>query len=75
MTTDTKDKILKLVRQRDHVRVIDLVRYLGFSSVAVHKQVKRLMERGQLVKNGKPPLVFYSLSAKPLSVVGAVIDQ
>src|SRR3954453_2218166 len=62
MTTDTKDKIIAYIRYHGQARAQDLFETLGISRVAVHKQLKKLLEEGVLVRVGKPPIVFYTLS-------------
>lgn len=63
MMTDTRNKIIKYISQKKQVRVIDLVRYFGFSAVAIHKQLRGLAKDGVVDKTGKPPKVFYVLAA------------
>lgn len=62
MTTNTKQKIVELVTHEGQMRVQDLVRRLNLSNVAIHKQLKGLVEEGRLQKIGKAPLVFYVLT-------------
>lgn len=64
MKTDTKQKILKLVKQKKTIRPHELGRSLSISQVALHKHLKTLMMDHQLVKLGTPPLVYYSLAQK-----------
>src|SRR5690348_11314526 len=64
MITDTRDKILEYVRNNRQVRPHDLVRFLHISEVAVHRQLRNLIDKGQLQKLGKPPFVYYILSSK-----------
>ena len=83
MITNTRDRIVEYVTKNRQARVHDLVGFLGLSHVAVHKQLKALVNSGVLQKAGKPPLVFYTLvskrepsHAKPLlpKAVQSVID-
>jgi len=64
MTTDTREKIIAYITEKQQVRAHDLARYLGIGASAVHRQLKRLVEDDTLQKVGKPPLVFYILSPK-----------
>lgn len=59
MITDTREKILGYIRTHKQARVHDLVRVFGLSHVAIHKQLKKLLDNGQVKKVGKPPLVLY----------------
>ncbi|SRR5258706_525921 len=60
MITDTKDKIISYIASHKKTRPHDLVKLLGISHVAVHKQLRRLLNDGKIKKTGTPPLVFYS---------------
>jgi len=60
MKTNTKSKIYKYIVSKGRVRVHDLVREFDLSHVAIHKQVKQLVEEGKIYKLGKPPLVYYA---------------
>lgn len=62
MTTDTRIKIMGYIKTNGQARAADLVELLGIGNVAVHRQLKKLVENGQLVKDGKPPKVFYELA-------------
>ncbi len=61
MTTDTRERIVEFIRLNGRARVNDLVEYLGLGNVAIHRQLKRLIESGVLAKTGRPPKVFYLL--------------
>lgn len=65
MTTDTRVKILGYIKTNGQARVRDLVDHLGIGNVAVHRQLKSLVESGQLVKAGTAPKVYYLLANKP----------
>src|SRR3989344_8243641 len=64
MITDTRDRILNYISYHGQARVHDLVRELGISSVAVHKQLNKLMKDGFIRREGKPPIVFYTFPSK-----------
>ena len=64
MTTDTKNRILGYLKTNGQGRVKDLVQHLQIGNVAVHRQLKRLVDAGKLIKSGKPPTVFYRLLEK-----------
>lgn len=59
MITDTREKILGYIKTHKQARVHDLVRVFSISQVAVHKQLKTLLQMGKIKKVGKAPLVFY----------------
>lgn len=64
MITDTRDKILNYISYHGQARVHDLIRELGISSVAVHKQLNKLLKAGLVRREGKPPIVFYIFPSK-----------
>ena len=64
MITDTKVRILGYIRTNGQARVKDLVGHLGIGPVALHRQLKSLINSGQLSKAGTPPKVFYTLAKK-----------
>lgn len=63
MITSTREHILAIIRQKGQTRVHELVRELEISRIAVHKQLRKLCEDGLLEKTGKPPRVYYALTA------------
>ena len=69
MITDTKIRILGYIRTNGQARVKDLVEHLGIGNVALHRQLKSLLESGKLTKAGSAPKVFYRLSSDKTAVV------
>lgn len=61
MTTETRVKILGYIKTNGQARVRDLVDHLGIGNVAVHRQLKSLVESGKLTKVGSAPNVLYYL--------------
>jgi len=61
MITDTRDRIVEFIRVNGRARVSDLVEYLEIGNAAIHRQLKRLIHEGVLIKIGVPPKVFYLL--------------
>ncbi len=59
MITQTRENILSFITNRGQARVHDLVIEFKISHVAVHKQIKRLLQDGHIEKRGTPPVVFY----------------
>ena len=62
MKTDTGNKIVAYLRTNKQARVVDILRHLGISNQALHKQLASLLASEQIRKEGKPPKVFYSLA-------------
>ena len=75
MITDTRIKILGYIRTHKQARAHDLVRVFGISHVAVHKQLKNLLNIGEVTKVGKPPLVFYVPKKKKQEIKGDTPDD
>ena len=67
MKTDTSVKILEYIRKNGQARPDDIGRFLGIGQVAVHRQLKRLIDQEKLEKIGNPPLVFYTLPVSSLN--------
>lgn len=55
MITDTRNNIFSYIMNHGKVRVHDLVMIFHLSSVAIHKQLKKLISDGKIKKTGKPP--------------------
>src|SRR5260370_19705101 len=68
MTTDTRNRIIDYIRDHGQARAYDLQKTLQLSNVAVHKQLKKLLQEGAVVRVGKPPLVFYTLPPQPQEI-------
>ncbi|OGK15446.1 hypothetical protein A2774_05090 [Candidatus Roizmanbacteria bacterium RIFCSPHIGHO2_01_FULL_39_12c] len=62
MITNTSSRIIKFISANKKARVHDLVGFLKISTVAVHKQMQKLLREGKVERVGKPPLVFYQLT-------------
>ncbi len=61
MKTNTREKIIAYIKDQGKTRIYDMVHYLEISAVAVHKQIRRLLEEKKIEKIGKPPMVFYQI--------------
>jgi len=62
MTTDTKERIVQFVKANGRARIVDLKEFLGIGNTAIHRQLKRLVSTGALIKVGTAPKVFYVLA-------------
>ncbi len=61
MTTNTRGKIIEYITRHQQARVHDLHKALLLSTAAIHRQLKKLLQAGTILRVGKPPLVFYTL--------------
>jgi hypoxanthine-guanine phosphoribosyltransferase/DNA-binding Lrp family transcriptional regulator len=59
MKTNTSQKIIEYIREKGQVSPNELTKYLNITSRAVFKQLKKLLDRGDLSKVGQPPKVYY----------------
>lgn len=62
MKTETANKIIKFVEDQGKSTAKQLYDFLEISPQAVFKQLKKLVGTKQLIKQGKPPKVFYSIA-------------
>lgn len=60
MITDTRLKILEYIRSHRQARAQDIYKTFKISRVATHKQLNKLLEKGLVIRVGRPPLVFYT---------------
>lgn len=76
MTSSTKNRIIGYIRMHKQARVYDLARALNVSRVVIHRHLKSLIEKGELRKLGKPPLVFYILQdRKPIKAALSIPEE
>jgi biotin operon repressor len=61
MNTHTSKKIIDYIKLHGQARAHTLHKVLTISRTAIHKQLKRLLDGGFIVRVGKPPIVFYTL--------------
>jgi hypothetical protein len=60
----TIQKIFEYIDSHEQASGKELADFLGITDRAVRKQLKLMLERGELAKSGKPPQVYYSLNKK-----------
>jgi hypoxanthine-guanine phosphoribosyltransferase len=75
MITNTRSRIVDLIRLHGKVRAHFLHGEIGISKIAIHKQLKRLLEDKVIEKTGKPPKVYYYLKSDEIKEVAAEIDE
>lgn len=71
MRTETANKILTHIKEKDEISPHLLADYLEISHQAVHRQLKKLLSQNLIFKAGRPPKVTYSL--KPMIIQNATI--
>lgn len=75
MITNTRTRILEYIRTHKQARAYDLVKAFGISQVAIHKQLKNLLNKDEVARIGKPPLVFYVPKEKKVTTLDNVSDH
>lgn len=60
----TSKKIIEYTKKRQKVSANELAGYLQISNRAVFKQLRNLLEKGEIEKTGSPPKVYYFISSK-----------
>jgi len=72
----TSEKILEFLKANSQTSTGTLVEYLGITDRAVRKQLKSLLDNGQVTKAGRPPRVYYSLAPQRIEkIANEKIDQ
>lgn len=72
MITDTTSRILGYIRTNRQARAVDLVRNIGITNSAVHRQLNKLLGQGEIMRVGKPPVVFYILKDKEKTITASI---
>jgi hypothetical protein len=75
MKTQTASHILEFIKKEGKARPHDLVRFLGISHVALHKQLRGLITKGLLIKQGVGPCVSYALSQPTTCDLRSIIRE
>ncbi|OGY87163.1 MAG: hypothetical protein A2233_03465 [Candidatus Kerfeldbacteria bacterium RIFOXYA2_FULL_38_24] len=76
MTSNTAQKILKYIQDKQQASATELSDYLGISWQGTYKQLKKLVEKEKLAKIGKAPKVFYVLkTTKPKIIITALPQE
>ena len=68
-----KDKIIKLLKERNDLSVKEMIDLLQVSKQAIHKSIIQLLEADEIIKFGKVPKTIYRLKEKQLAVTTAAI--
>lgn len=62
MNSDTSERIINLLKQNGRMRPHDLLKKLDIKKAALHRQLLKLQQQGNLKKIGLPPRVYYQLT-------------
>ena len=59
---DLSDKIIKIIREKEIISTLELIRTIGGSESSIFRQLKKLQLAGRIIKIGQRPHVSYRLS-------------
>ena len=65
MKTETKSKIVQIIKKKGPIRPAELVRLLGVSPQAVHRHLNFWVSQGVLERKGKAPSTQYMMADVP----------
>ncbi len=64
---NTDNLVLNYLKSRGPERPKDIARGLKISKVALHRHLKRLLQKGEILKKGKAPQIFYQVGGSDLA--------
>src|SRR3989338_352986 len=65
MKTETKRKLVEIIKKNESIRPFDLARLLKISPQAVHRHLRNLVSEGILESKGSPPSTQYRIADIP----------
>lgn len=65
MKTETRSRIVEIIKKEGAIRPIELVRRLAISPQAIHRHLKSLVAAGQLEARGRGPMTRYVIAGIP----------
>jgi DNA-binding Lrp family transcriptional regulator len=65
MKTETRARILEIIRSRSGTRPVELVQILALTPQAVHRHLRALLVEGRLERRGAGPKARYFIAGKP----------
>jgi biotin operon repressor/hypoxanthine-guanine phosphoribosyltransferase len=72
---DTREKIIKLIKEKGQITANEIAEYLDISRQALYKHLPDMLAKKQIEKIGRPPKVFYTLKEKESEKVSHEIDS
>jgi len=72
---ETREKILKIIKEKQQITAGNLAEYLDISRQALYKHLSNLLSQGKIMKIGKPPKVFYALKRKEKDLIKYKINS
>lgn len=74
MKTDTKQRILTYITENKRVSTKEIIGFFGLNATGIFRHLSRLLKHGLIIKQGKPPKVFY-LSADNIKRNSLIIQN
>ncbi|MBI4386220.1 MAG: winged helix-turn-helix transcriptional regulator [Elusimicrobia bacterium] len=65
MKTQTRSRIVEIIRERSGARPVELVKKLGISPQAIHRHLRSLVAAGRLEPRGRGPKICYFIAGAP----------
>ncbi len=59
MKTDTKQRILAYIKENKQISAKAIISHFGLNATGIFRHLSNLTRRGLIIKQGKPPKVFY----------------
>ncbi len=65
MKTETRERIVKIVKEKVGTRPFELIKKLGLSPQAIHRHLRFLVNSGVLEPRGRGPMIRYFMAGAP----------
>jgi DNA-binding transcriptional ArsR family regulator len=72
---DTREKIIKLIKDKGQITANEIAEYLDISRQALYKHLPDMLSGKQIIKIGRPPKVFYTLKEKESEKTSHEVDN
>jgi len=70
-----KDKVLQYLVEKGEASPHEIAESTGFSRQYVQRKLLDLLDNTQVIKIGKPPLVYYQIIEKPKELAGENVEE
>jgi len=70
-----KDRVLQYLVEKGEATPHEIAESTGFSRQYVQRKLLDLLDNTQVIKIGKPPLVYYQIIEKPKELVGEIVEE
>ena len=70
-----KDRVLQYLVEKGEATPHEIAESTGYSRQYVQRKLLDLLDNTQVIKIGKPPLVYYQIIEKPKELTGEIIEE